>query len=140
VSVSAGQTATFNVLAAGVPPLTYQWWFGATALADETNQTLVVTNGGISQVGPYRVVVTNGYLGVTSAAATLALDLPPLFILQPTGGVALLGGTFTFRSLASGTLPITYSWLKDGVLLPDATNAALTLADIQLTNAGSYLA
>jgi hypothetical protein len=64
----------------------------------------------------------------------------PFFIVQPASTTARAGTNFTFQVLAAGSEPIGYYWLKDGALIPDATNATLVLTNIQAANAGDYAA
>jgi hypothetical protein len=74
-AVVAGQNATFNVIASGTEPLSYQWWFNATNnLIWATNASLTITNAQRTNAGSYAVVVTNSYGSVTSAAATLTVN------------------------------------------------------------------
>src|SRR5262245_17926196 len=65
-----GSTAVFKVVAAGAPPLHYQWRFGENfssfgPLPGETNTTLILTNVMLG-VGRCDVVVTNAEGSVTS--------------------------------------------------------------------------
>jgi hypothetical protein len=62
----------------------------------------------------------------------------PFFIIQPVSTNVRAGTNFTLQALAIGTEPISYSWIKDDVLLADATNATLVLTNIQPASAGSY--
>lgn len=54
------------------------------------------------------------------------------------------GATVTFKVTAQGSLPLTYRWLLDGVMLTDggrlsgATTATLTLANAQVADGGTY--
>jgi hypothetical protein len=64
----------------------------------------------------------------------------PFFSIQPVSANVRAGVTFTFQALAVGTEPISYSWIKDDVLLPNATNTTLVLTNIQAANGGSYAA
>ena len=74
---AVGTTATFSVIAAGVPPPAYQWFKNTMLLTNGGNITgvnfsnLVVTSAGLTNGGSYSVVVTNGFGAVTSAVAVL---------------------------------------------------------------------
>src|SRR5206468_2601819 len=64
---------------------------------------------------------------------------PPSISLQPQDQAVFSGQDATFSVLASGTAPLTYQWYYNtNTLVPDATNASLTLAGVQLSNAGYY--
>lgn len=73
-TVTAGQTATFTVAAAGTAPLHYQWYKNGTAIS-QANSTAYTTpatsssdNGSI-----FQVIVSNSAGSVTSNSATLTV-------------------------------------------------------------------
>jgi uncharacterized repeat protein (TIGR01451 family) len=68
-----GSNVTFVVAADGAPPLSYQWRFGNSPIANATNSTLLLTNVQTSDAGDYSVVITNRYGSVTSTNATLTV-------------------------------------------------------------------
>ena len=74
-TVTAGQTATFSVVASGTAPLTYQWQkngsaiSGATATSYTTPVTTTADSGEL-----FRVVVSNSAGSVTSNSATLTVS------------------------------------------------------------------
>jgi hypothetical protein len=49
-----------------------------------------------------------------------------------------VGGTATFSVTASGTPPLSYQWRFNGTNISGATNTILTLANVQLNQAGNY--
>jgi endonuclease G len=61
----------------------------------------------------------------------------PAISSQPADQTAVVGGGATFTAAASGTA-LAYQWFKDEVLLAGATSATLTLANVQLTDGGTY--
>jgi hypothetical protein len=69
--VYQGRNATFNVIASGVGAIHYQWFQGTTAIANQTNATLVLSNYNGS--GSYYVKVTDNYgtLQATSVNSTI---------------------------------------------------------------------
>jgi sugar lactone lactonase YvrE len=82
--VLIGSNATLSVVATGTPPLFYSWFFGATNLVQAgTNALFAVTNMSATNGGPYTVVVSNAYGGVTSQIATLTAEHSPLISAQP---------------------------------------------------------
>jgi len=117
-TVTAGQTATFTVVATGATPLTYQWQkngvnvSGATAASYTTAATTTTDSG-----ATFRVVVSNTAGTVTSAAATLtvtAAAVAPSITAQPTNQTVTAGQTATFTVVATGAAPLTYQWQKNG--------------------------
>ncbi len=73
-----GGDATFNVVATGDAPISYDWWFNGTNNLGTTNATLVLTNLQLADAGPYSVVVSNVFGIATSKPALLMAD--PAFI------------------------------------------------------------
>lgn len=63
---------------------------------------------------------------------------PPKIILPPQSVTVIVGDATAFTVAALGDAPLSYQWLKDDAALPDATNSALVLTNVQLTDAGAY--
>jgi hypothetical protein len=140
-TVTLGGTANFTVSATtGTGTLTYQWLFNGAGLSGATASTLTIASVMAGNGGLYSVVVSNGAT-VTSTAALLTvtnLITPPSISTEPTAQAATVGGTVTFSVAASGSLSLTYQWLKNGVAISGATGSVLTLTDLQASDAGSY--
>ena len=68
---------TFNAGVAGMPPLSYQWSYGGSALDGATNASLTLANVQFSQAGNYSVVITNVVGTASSSNATLTVNFPP---------------------------------------------------------------
>ncbi|MGB8325752.1 MAG: hypothetical protein WCE52_22525 [Candidatus Acidiferrum sp.] len=99
LSVNAGQTATFTVVAAGTTPLAYQWQLngtvivGATAASYTTPVTTTTDSG-----QQFRVVVTNSLGSITSNIATLT-------VTSSTGGGSTTSidvTTYAYDNLRTG--------------------------------------
>jgi hypothetical protein len=129
-TVSAGQMATFSVVAAGTAPLSYQWRknsaniSGATAASYTTPVTTTADNN-----TSFDVVVTNSVSSVTSAQATLGVNsvpVAPTITTPPANQTVTAGQTATFSVVATGTAPLTYQWQKNGSDITGATSASYT--------------
>ena len=140
-TVTAGQTATFTVVAAGAAPLTYQWQknganlTGATSASYTTPATTTADSG-----STFRVVVANTPGTVTSAAATLtvtAAAVAPTITTPPANQTVTAGQTATFTVVAGGTAPLSYQWQKSGVNIAGATSASYTTQVTTTTDSGS---
>ena len=78
VTITAGQTATFSVTAAGTAPLTYQWSQNGTAISGATSASYTTPTETTSASGAqFTVVVSNSVGNVTSNAATLTVNRRP---------------------------------------------------------------
>ncbi len=69
---------------------------------------------------------------------TDAGPMAPAFVFQPQSVSRFAGESATFSVVADGTVPLTYQWKKGGINIQGATNPAITLTNLVLTNAGSY--
>lgn len=140
VTVVAGSSATFSVVAAGTPALAYQWLLNtANVLAGATNTSLTVSNAQPENAGGYMLVVTNVAGSVTSVVATLTVLVPPAITVQPTSAVVNAGQGASFNVSASGTQPLNYQWFKGGAAISGETNALLFFSLVtNRANGGVY--
>src|SRR4029077_20201824 len=77
----------------------------------------------------FTVVVTNSVGNATSNAAILTVTpapVAPLITTQPTSQTITAGQTATFSVTASGTAPLGYQWLKNGITISGATLSTYT--------------
>src|SRR5262245_21588107 len=66
-------------------------------------------------------------------------DGPLVISSPPHGQIAGVGGQATFSvEVGTSSTPLSYQWQFNGANVPGATNALLTLTNVQTTNAGSY--
>jgi rhamnogalacturonyl hydrolase YesR len=138
MTVVAGQTATFTVVATGTAPLSYQWQKGGVNIAGATSASFTTPATTSADSGStFAVEVTNSVKSVTSSSATLIvtpLAVAPTLTKQPANQTVTEGQTATFSVVAAGTWPLTYQWLKSGTAISGATSAsyatpATTIAD-----------
>ena len=73
------------------------------------------------------------------SAGKCLLLTAPVITLQPQSQTNVVGGTASFSVAASGTAPLSYRWSWNGTNLVGATNATLTLNNVQSAQAGDYL-
>jgi len=134
-----GSVVTISAVAVGTPPLAYQWTFNTTNLPGATNTTLTLANIQLNQGGNYALLVTNAYGSVVSSNAVLYVyGIPPFITAQPSGQTVAVGGTATFIVVAGGTPPLSYQWSVNSTNISTATNASLTLTNVQSAQAGNY--
>jgi hypothetical protein len=91
-----------------------------------------------SDIGAGMAVGIDVNNGIVAAALSFVTNLPPSIVGQPQGSTNVLqGGYFTLTVSASGTAPLRYQWRLNATNnLSNATNASLTLTNLQLTNSG----
>jgi uncharacterized repeat protein (TIGR01451 family) len=140
LAVPVGGVATFNVLAGGTAPLSYQWSFNGTNLLDATKSLLVITNVQVGDAGNYAVKVSNAFGSTNSSNVLLNVGVPPLIVVQPTNQTVRLGAPATLAVVAEGTAPLAYQWSFGGTNLAGATSNLLVIPSVQSSNVGSYAA
>src|SRR5271170_5189237 len=96
-TVTAGQTASFSVVATGTSTLTYQWKKNGTAISGATATSYTTPATAASDNGTsFTVAVTNSVGSATSNAATLTVNVPPAITTQPVSQTVTAGHTVTF--------------------------------------------
>ncbi len=131
-----GDQAVLSVAASGTGPFSYQWRRNGTAVAGATTSTFTSDAQTLADTGAvYSVAVTNGGGSVTSSNATVTVNVRPLeFFATPGPETKAPGEAAFFVSLANGSDPKNYQWLKNGTTISGATattyvTPAVTAAD-----------
>ena len=65
-------------------------------------------------------------------------NTPATIVTGPQPQTAIAGGSATFKVNATGHLPLTYQWFKNGVPISGATDASLTLTAVGASDAANY--
>ncbi|HUB01923.1 MAG TPA: immunoglobulin domain-containing protein [Terriglobales bacterium] len=142
-SVTAGQTATFAVTAAGTAPLTYQWQKGSTPISGAMSSTYTTPATTTSDNGStFSVTVTNSAGHATSNPATLTVNgnsspVAPSITQQPSNQTVTAGQTAAFSVTATGTAPLSYQWQKGTTAISGATSATYTTPATTTSDSGS---
>ena len=88
----------------------------------------------------------NGYQGYNEIAlygtpsAPVSYTLAPVLVedIEPAQAADVVGGQVTFEAAFASSQPLSYQWQLNSSNIPDATNASLTLTNLQLTDSGAY--
>ena len=96
-AVSAGQSVTLSVVAAGSATLHYQWKLDTTTNVGTDSSSFSIASAQTSDAGTYTVVVTNGSGSVTSAGAAVTVS-------GGNGPDLALGATATASTQNGGNL------------------------------------
>ena len=144
-AVLDGATATFTVGVTGGLPLYYQWQYKSNNLTDggnisgSTRTNLVINNASLADAGYYNLIVSNAAgIAISSNALLTIVPSPPVIIRQPSDQTVVVRGTAQFTVAAIGTKPFSYQWSLNETNIDGATNAMLTLTDVQFDQAGAY--
>ena len=147
----SGATTGLSVTAAGSAAVTYQWFKGATALANggtgngstisgSTAANLTITSVASADSGTYSVTVSgpSGQV-VTSSNAVLTVVVPAtISSVFPATRTQRVGDHLAFVATPAGTAPFSYTWSQNGTVIPGVTASTLNLTNIQLSGAGTY--
>ncbi|MGD0412956.1 MAG: choice-of-anchor tandem repeat GloVer-containing protein, partial [Verrucomicrobiota bacterium] len=164
LALIGGTTAAFTAVAAGGVPLTCQWQFNGTSLADggrisgsqttlagEGNlygsvvSTLTISNLAASDGGTYVLVASNAAGMAASLNAVLTvIPSAPVIVQQPASQTVLVGATAQLAVVAEGAAPFTYQWrlnqasLTDGGAISGSGTPTLTLNGVSSASIGTY--
>jgi hypothetical protein len=138
--VAISNNTSFAVVANGARPLSYQWLLNGTNLANGTNATFNIVNAQSTNAGTYRVRVQNDFGLAFSSNVTLTVQTEtPTIVTEPASVGTIAGQTAAFTVAAGGSAPFTYQWyFNTNTALANATNATLTVTNVQTANEGSY--
>jgi len=136
-SVVSGARAYFRALATGALPISYQWRRDGTNIIGATNTVLTLTNAQPTHMGAYTLVASNA-LGMATNGSMLLTVLPLEITKHPQDRLQYIGGTVSFDVVVEGQGPLQYQWLFNSQPIDNATNATLTLPNLQLGNVGAY--
>lgn len=140
-TVTAGTSASFNVVAAGTATLGYRWRKNGTFITGANSATYTLPSAITGDAGSYTVVVTNSAGSITSSVATLTVNSAPVapsISTQPANQTGTVGGSVMLTVVASGTATLAYQWQHEGSNVATGTNASLTLISLTTNDAGNY--
>jgi len=98
----AGMNTTFSVLASGTPPLSYRWQFNDVDILGATAASFTVTNVQATNLGVYRVVITNETGSVVSSNASLEFGEIAAWGTNQFGQVSVPIGATSIVAVAAG--------------------------------------
>ena len=142
---NAGTIVSFTVHGwdGGWEKTCYQWRKNGTNLVDEGNiygvqtSALVITNLLGADGAGYSVVLSNHSGSVTSVVARLDV-VDPFILKSPVALECQPGQSASLEVATQGTLPMTYQWRKDGVVVPGQTSNTLGFTNLSIRDAGYY--
>jgi len=138
-TVAAGSCACFRAVAAGTMPISYQWSVNGTNISGATNTALVLTNVQPNLAGNAYSLIASNALGVTTNGAMLLNVLPLEFAIQPAAIATSAGATAAFSiTNLIGVGTFAYQWLCNNTNIDGATNASLSLTNVQANQSGNY--
>jgi uncharacterized delta-60 repeat protein len=137
-NVVVGSNFTMNASAAGTAPFNWQWRTNGTPIPGANATSYAINPVQLKDAGSYDVVVTNNTGSVTSSVAVVNVGYVPVVVQQPPSLTNIVGGTANFSCIVTGSVPINLQWTFFGNPLTGATNATLTITNLQPGNIGYY--
>jgi uncharacterized delta-60 repeat protein len=137
-TVPEGAGVQFSVSASSTSAIRYQWRYNGSDIPAATNSALSFSRVQAGQAGNYSVLLSdaNGIQQSTSGSLTVSPDV--VIARQPDSITVGANSNVTLSVVAYGSPAINYQWKLNGVDLPGATNANLTLANFNAANEGTY--
>ena len=137
-----GQIVTFNASTStdDVGITNYVWDFNADGLTDATGVTASFAYPNpVIYTAHLRVFDTDGAVDEATRTITVspAAPLPPVITQQPQNATVGVGQSATFTVVASSTVPLTYEWSRNGVVISGATSASYSTPAAVLGDDGS---
>ena len=140
-SATAGADLLLEVVATGEGGLTYQWYRNGSPITGAIGTTLMISGIQPGAAGNYSVVVTNDAGSATSTPAVITVETvatAPEIVVQPNDQAVALGSDVVLAVVTTGSAPLTFQWIKDGVALPQANAAILEISAITTSELGRY--
>ena len=138
-TVAEGGSVTLNTGATGSEPVSYQWFYNGSAIIGETGSTLNLSGLTADQSGQYSVEIANAVSRVQTEVAELTVAVAPVITQQETTANEVLeGGGIALTASVSGTPPLSYQWMRDGVEIEGATDQTLNLNNLTGADEGIY--
>lgn len=139
-TVSVGASATFSVAVVGTAPFSFQWRKGSSDIPSATSATYSIPSVTRADAGDYTVVVRNAAGSVTSAVATLTVNLLSQTItFAPLEDRAFTATPVTLSAMATSGLPVAFAVISGPALL-EGNSLTLTgagVVTIRATQAGN---
>jgi alpha-tubulin suppressor-like RCC1 family protein len=138
-TVDEGQTATFSVQASSNNSTpTYQWKRNGADISGATTASYTTAAAASGDDGTQFTVAVSNNAGTTqSTVALLSVRTAPRIGTQPQGAALFVGQTATFTVAATGTGPMGYQWLRNGMAIAGAVAASHTTGTLVLGDHGA---
>jgi uncharacterized repeat protein (TIGR02543 family) len=123
-----GQTLAFSTLSSGAASVGGAFAFTVPSIIPAVTASQSVT---------FTPIDANRYNSVTGSVSVTVIAKPAI-TAQPISAVVTMGQAAGLSVSNSGSAPLSYQWLKDGVILLGQTNSTLNFASFKFVDSGSY--
>lgn len=137
-TVAQGAPATFNVVASGSTPLSYQWQRNQQNISGATSSSYTLPSAAFADNGAmFRCIVTNAFGSATSNEATLTVNAPPSITGHPSNQTVTQGQPATFTVTATGSATLSYQWQRNQTNISGATSSSYTISSAAMSDNGA---
>ena len=126
---------TLTALVSNPTPTSFQWHKNGSDISGATGMSYTLYNAQMADAGTYSVSAYNAAGSATSSNAVLNVGITPGITLQPVSMLVPMGAATNLSVTATGA-PLSYLWIKNGFVLPGATNSVLNFPSFVSTNSG----
>jgi hypothetical protein len=137
-TITSGTALTVSVGATGSAPLRYQWFRNGLPLQGANANTFQLASPRTDDSGSYAVTISNSAGSRSSRSALISVFDAPSITVQPQSKSVVASSPLTLTVIASGSGPLSYQWLRNGVPISGATSATLNLGSAQPSLSGDY--
>jgi hypothetical protein len=138
LAMNRGETATLTVSAALSPSPQFQWFHHGRPIPGAITASLILSNIQANDVGDYAVRLEQTETATTVFPKSVDLIGPIVLLSNPQRITARPNSNVTLQVTLTGAPPIALQWKHGTQRIPDATNALLTLTNVQLVDDGEY--
>ena len=135
-----GGSSKFGVEVSGSAPVTYRWFKDGALLEEADGAVLKLEGLSLADAGSYQVEISNPVGKIKSSKASLDVVSMPEVVQAPASQRVVQGQPVQFSVIAGGSTPLSYQWLKDGVVVEGETESELQLEGITISDQGDYTA
>ena len=142
--INLNDSGSLSLIYTGYTPITAQWRkddipYQAPIIQSSDTVVLNVINASLSDIGYYDCVVSNFFSSATSEKVLINVDVFPDFIINPVSTTINEFNDYTLTVDASGSMPITYQWIKEGHgNILNQTNKDYIITNLKGSDSGSY--
>lgn len=137
-SLCEGTAVSIKVICQEEDTLLYQWRKDGADLPAETAPILSLTDLNYNEVGAYTCMISNTFGNLESYPANVLLKAKPS-IQSVSNGIAVCENqAFNLDAYAAGYFPLSFSWLKDGVLVSGENSSRLSVSESEISDKGNY--
>ncbi len=127
------------VVSGGLGDIHYNWQKNFASLEAEDAPALTFESLTEEDAGAYNCLISDETGTRSTETVSIRLAAPLTFTQQPLSTTQYIGGRHVLElDTTGGFYPLTYTWRKNGVVLPEITGRSITFEQLTEEDAGQY--